>query len=42
MGKSSRRTFRGERGQRVWKDQPRNLGDPAERVETSSEREDIT
>src|SRR6185295_17683347 len=31
----------GERGQRAWKDQPRNLGGPAER-KTNSDREDIT
>ena len=29
MGESSRRTFRGCRGQRAWKDRSRNLGDPA-------------
>ena len=29
MGRSSRRTSRGERGQRAGTDQPRNLGDPA-------------
>ena len=40
-GKSNRRTRRGERGQRAWTDQPRNLGDPAERKE-NSDREDIT
>jgi len=41
MGASSRRTLRGGRGQRAWKDQLRNLGDPAER-ERNSVREDIT
>jgi hypothetical protein len=29
MGRSNRRTSRGERGQRAGTDQPRNLGDPA-------------
>jgi hypothetical protein len=30
MGRSSRRTSRGERGQRAGTDQLRNLGDPAQ------------
>ena len=30
-GISSRRTARGERGQRAWTDRSRNLGDPQER-----------
>jgi hypothetical protein len=33
MSRSTRRAFRGGWGQRAGKDQPRNLGDPAERVE---------
>jgi hypothetical protein len=40
MGESSRRTFRGERGQRAGKDQSRNLGDPAREPRMSIQRGD--
>ena len=37
MGRCSRRSSRGERGQRAGKDQPRNLGDPAGELESKDE-----
>ena len=45
LGRGSRRTSRGERGQRAGTDQPRNLGDPDQESQArggSPEREDIT